>query len=256
MSYAQISTDVADHIMTITIRRKSKMNALTIDTIAEIGQAHHEGLQNNEVKGFIITGEGEKAFAAGADIAEFANFTPEQGKEMAEKGHKVFNALESSPKPTLALINGFALGGGCELAMSCHLRVASDKARFGQPEVSLGLIPGYGGTQRLVQLIGKTKALEYLLTGDMITAAQAETLGLVNYIGEPNSIENTAKELLQKVFKKSPQAIGKTLDAVNAHFAEGVDGFQREIEQFGASFGTAEFKEGTTAFLEKRKPNF
>ena len=213
-------------------------------------------LADETVFGIILTGAGLKAFAAGADISEFLGLTKDQGKAMAQAGQDVFLRLESCRKPVIAAVNGFALGGGCELAMACHLRIASDNAKFGQPEVNLGLIPGYGGTQRLVRYIGKSKALELLLTADLIGAGEALQLGLVNHVTPPADLLTKCEELLLKMQSKSPLALAGVIRSVNAYEAEGVNGFTVEVEEFGKCFGTADFVEGTSAFLEKRKPNF
>lgn len=232
------------------------MNALNATLLQEIKQAVLVGENDDDVFGIVITGKGPKAFAAGADIAEFANFDQEQGKKLSADGHEVMNTIERCSKPTVAAVNGFALGGGCEIAMSCHMRVCSPNARFGQPEVNLGLLPGYGGTQRLVQLIGKGKAFELLTTADMIGAEEALNLGLVNYVVEQEELMDKCISLIRKVASKSPQAIAKTIECVNAYFDHNKDGMALEIEHFGSSFGTNEFIEGTTSFLEKRKANY
>lgn len=256
MSYENILTATSGNILTITINRESKMNALNIQTLQEIKTAVEAVQNDSAIRGIILTGAGSKAFAAGADIAEFANFSVAEGTKMSADGHAVMNAIENSTKPVIAAVNGFALGGGCELAMACHMRVASDNARFGQPEVNLGVIPGYAGTQRLVQLIGKGKALELLFTGDAVKADQALALGLVNQVTTIEELLPTCTKIVDKIATKAPLAIARIIDCVNDHFAEGKDGFQREIAEFGNSFGTADFKEGTTAFLEKRAADF
>ena len=241
---------------TITIDRPDKLNALNYQTIQEIGAAIRRAEDDASVKGIIITGIGNKAFVAGADISEFLGFSKEQGKKLSIDGGKVFDSIEQCSKPVIAAVNGFALGGGCELAMSCHLRIASTNAKFGQPEVKLGIIPGYGGTQRLVQLIGKGKALEFLMSAEMIGADEALQFRLVNYVTPPEQLLDKARELLEKITAQSPKAIASVIRCVNAHFAENVDGFNYEIEEFGKCFGTSDFKEGVNAFLEKRKPAF
>lgn len=256
MSYQNIIVTQDGNISLITINREDKLNALNVQTLQEIKSAVIDANNNSSIKGIILTGSGAKAFAAGADIAEFVNFNQEQGTEMSQKGHDVMFSIEKSGKPVIAAVNGFALGGGCELAMACHIRVASSNARFGQPEVNLGVIPGYAGTQRLVQLIGKGKATELLLTGDAIKADEALSLGLVNYVVEQADLINKCKEILEKIAQKSPMAIAKTISCINAHFEDGVDGFNYEVKEFGSCFTTPEFKEGTSAFLEKRKANF
>ncbi|MBC7425554.1 MAG: enoyl-CoA hydratase/isomerase family protein [Bacteroidia bacterium] len=254
--YNQIVTQEEGNILIVSINRESKMNALNIELLQEIKNALKLALVNDNIRGIIITGSGLKAFAAGADIAEFADFTVKQATSMAAEGHEVMNMIEQSSKPVIAAVNGFALGGGCELAMACHLRVASENAKFGQPEVNLGVPPGYGGTQRLVQLIGKGKALEILMTADAINASQALALGLVNYVVPIEELIPKCKEILTKISSKSPSAISKVIKCVNDYFDSSKNGFESEINEFGNAFGTNDFKEGTKAFLEKRKPLF
>jgi enoyl-CoA hydratase len=256
MSYQNILTKNENGVFTITINRETKLNALNIQTLQEIRTAVTSVQNDKEVYGIILTGAGSKAFAAGADIAEFANFTVAQGNEMSADGHAVMNAIEHSKKPVVAAVNGFALGGGCELAMACHIRVASDNARFGQPEVNLGLVPGYAGTQRLVQLIGKGKALELLMTGDAINAHEAKSLGLVNHVVEQAELINKCNEIIDKIKTKAPLAIASVISLVNTHFDKQNDGFAAEITDFGNFFGTKDFKEGVDAFLNKRKATF
>jgi len=254
--YENILVGKEQGICTITINRENKLNALNIQTLQEIKAAVTEANSDKSISGIIITGMGSKAFAAGADISEFVNFTPKQGNNMSAEGHEVMNAIESSGKPVIAAVNGFALGGGCELAMSCHMRIASENAKFGQPEVNLGVPPGYGGTQRLIQLIGKGKATELLLTGDAIGANEAHEYGLVNEVLPIEDLLPRCQEILTKIAGKSPSAIAKVIRCINAHFAEGKDGYLTEIEEFGHAFGTKDFKEGTDAFLNKRKASF
>jgi enoyl-CoA hydratase len=256
MEYQNILSNTEAGINIITINRPDKLNALNTKTLAEIKQAVIAAIADSNIKGIIITGSWEKAFAAGADISEFAGFSPEQGKKLSASGHEIFNLIEKSPKPVIAAVNGFALGGGCELTMACHLRLASENAKFGQPEVNLGLIPGYGGTQRLIQLIGKGKAFELLMTADMIKADEALRLGLVNYVVALPELLPKCKEILEKITSKSPVAISKIIQCVDAYFTDGVNGLEKEIELFGACCGTEDFIEGTKAFLEKRKANF
>lgn len=256
MEYNNIITAIEDHILIISINRESKLNALTIDTLKEIKIAVDEAQTNDNVHGMILTGVGEKAFAAGADISEFVHFNTEQATRMSADGHDVMNSIENGTKIVLAAVNGFALGGGCELAMACHLRMASSNAKFGQPEVNLGVLPGYGGTQRLVQLIGKGKALELLLTGDAIDAETALRLGLVNGVVEQAELMNEAKLMMKKICSKSPSAVNKVIKCVNDYFRPNVNGMQREIYEFGEAFETPDFIEGTEAFLNKRKPSF
>jgi len=256
MSYQTILTTLEDGIFTITIHRPDKLNALNKTVMQEIDTAMDEVYSNAAIKAVLFTGSGEKSFVAGADISEFLNLSREEGMLLAQRGHDIFNKIEQCPKPVVAAVNGFALGGGCELAMSCHFRLASANARFGQPEVNLGLIPGYGGTQRLVQLIGKGKAMELLMSAAMIDAQEALRLGLVNYVTTAEELLPQTKQLLQTILSKGPHAIAKVIQSVNAYYQDGEDGFAAEVKYFGACFGTDEMKEGVTAFLEKRKPSF
>lgn len=241
----------------ITINRPKKLNALNKDTIQELHDAF-EALDDDEnIKVIILTGFGDKAFVAGADISEFAHFSVEEGAKLASKGQEIlFNFIENLSTPVIAAVNGFALGGGLELAMSCHFRIASDNAKMGLPEVSLGVIPGYGGTQRLPQLVGKGKAMELIMTAAMITADEAKKCGLVNYVTTQEELLPLAEKLASKILRNSPVAISGAIKAVNANFKDGVNGFDVEIDEFGNCFGTQDFIEGTTAFLEKRKPRF
>ena len=257
MNFENILIASENGIGYITINRPSKLNALNVATIKEL----HDGLgslnNNPEIKVIIITGEGEKAFVAGADISEFAHFTVDQGAQLAQQGQELlFNFIENLNTPVIAAVNGFALGGGLELAMACHIRIASDNAKMGLPEVSLGVIPGYGGTQRLPQLVGKGRAMEMIMTAGMVTAEEAYRTGLVNHVVPQAELLDFTKSLAQRIMKNSPVAIGKAIESVNANFADGVDGFDSEIKNFGKCFGTGDFIEGTTAFLEKRKADF
>ncbi len=257
MTYANILYTAAEGLATITINRPDKLNALNIQTLSEIDHAVRTAQKDKSISGIILTGAGEKAFAAGADISEFAGFSPDQGQDLSARGHAIFNNIENSHKAVIAAVNGFALGGGCELAMACHMRIASANARFGQPEVNLGLIPGYAGTQRLVQLVGKGKALELLLTADVIKADEAYRLGLVNHTVETVAeLLPKATEILQKIATKGPKAVAQCIILVNDFFDKEENGFHNEIEAFGSLFQTPEFKEGTTAFLEKRPAKF
>ncbi|MBL7883565.1 MAG: enoyl-CoA hydratase/isomerase family protein [Bacteroidia bacterium] len=257
MSYQNILIATEANIQTITINRPDKLNALNKQTIDELHLALTTAEKNAEVKVIIITGSGQKAFVAGADISEFANFSVEQGKALSADGHKkLFDCVQNITTPVIAAINGFALGGGLELAMSCHIRVASDNAKMGLPEVSLGVIPGYGGTQRLAQLVGKGKAMEMIMTADMISATDALTWGLVNHVVAQDTLVAKCNEIAGKIISKSSVAIASAIRAVNANYTDGVNGFAVEIDEFGKCFGTEDFKEGTTAFLEKRKANF
>jgi enoyl-CoA hydratase len=254
--YETILTEAKNGIFYITINRESKMNALNIQTLTDIKNAVLSIYQNPEIKGVILTGSGQKAFAAGADIAEFANFNVEEGTRMSAEGHAVLNAIENCPKPVIAAVNGFALGGGNELAMACHIRIAGQGSKFGQPEVNLGITPGYAGTQRLAQLIGKGRALEVLMTGDMIPAERAYEIGLVNHVVPADQVMAKAEEILGKVKLKSPLAIASVIRCVNAHYEKKLDGNNVEINEFGNFFGSDDFKEGTVAFMEKRKAEF
>jgi enoyl-CoA hydratase len=256
MAFTTLLTEIKNNIYIATINRPDKMNALNIHLIAELEMAIDEATLNENVKGFILTGSGSKAFAAGADIAEFASFSREQALQLSANGHRIFNKIEECPKPVIAAVNGFALGGGCELAMACHMRVASDNAKFGQPEVNLGVIPGYGGTQRLVRYVGKAKALELLLTADMIDAATALQLGLVNYVVQQTELLDKCMEILNKIATKSLLVTEQIINCVNAYYDKKEDGFAREIEEFANCFSTEDFKEGTRAFMEKRKAVF
>ena len=254
--YQTLLVILENGILTIVINRVDKMNALTQEVLTELDSVLTEALAKESVKGIIITGAGPKAFVAGADISEFKGADKITASAMSIRGQKIFNKIETSPKPIIAAINGFALGGGCELAMACHIRIAADHAKFGQPEVNLGLIPGYGGTQRLVQLIGKGKALELMMSANMIDAIEAHQLGLVNHITTAAGLLEEAKKLMETILSKGPNAVGKVIEAVNASFDKTKNGYAEEARLFGECFGTNEMKEGVSAFLEKRKPNF
>ena len=256
MAYNNLTLEQENGILTITINRESKMNALNTETVGEIKTAFQKVYDDGSIAAVIVTGAGEKAFVAGADISEIAELSEVNGRSFAENGQEVFQMIEDCHKPVIAAVNGFALGGGCELAMACHIRVASTNAKFGQPEVNLGIIPGYGGTQRLTQLVGKGKGFELLMTGDMIGAQEALDLGLVNYIVELSELRGKCVEIINKIRKKSPSAVGKIVDCVNAVYQDGQNGYQTEANAFGRCCGLEDFKEGTTAFLEKRKPEF
>jgi enoyl-CoA hydratase len=252
-----ILTQVENSILTITINRPDKLNALTTATIQELHYTLHGAATNKNIRAIVITGSGEKAFVAGADITEFSNFTSPQGEALSRNGHKLlFDFIENYNKPVIAAINGFALGGGLELALCCHIRIASNNAKMGFPELNLGLIPGYGGTQRLAQLVGKGKAMELILTNDMVNAEEALRLNLINHTTTKESLMSKAYEIAAKIISKSPSAITTAIKAINANYKDGVDGFEVEIQEFGKCFDTADFKEGVGAFLEKRKPNF
>lgn len=254
--YHTLLTSLDNGILTITINRPDKLNALNSQVMQELDEALTELLNQSEVRSVIITGSGSKSFVAGADIAEFVGLDTAQGMQLAQKGQAIFARIEQSPKPIVACVNGFALGGGCELAMSCHFRIASDNAKFGQPEVNLGLIPGYGGTQRLVQLIGKGRALELLMSGEMIDAQKAWQYGLVNAVVPQAELLAKATAILQTINSKAPLAVAKCIEAANAVFDETKNGYAVEVAAFGECFDTADMKEGTSAFLEKRKPRF
>lgn len=257
MTFDNLLYDVHDGIVTLTINRPSKLNALNRETIQELHDAFLAADQDEEIKVIIITGSGEKAFVAGADISEFADFSVEQGGQLAAKGQELlFDFVAHLSTPVIAAVNGFALGGGLELAMAAHFRIASDNAKMGLPEVSLGVIPGYGGTQRLPQLIGKGRAMEMIMTAGMIDAKKALEYGLVNHVTSQEELLNLAHSIAGKIMKNSSVAIASAIKAINANFEKDVDGFDVEIEEFGTCFGTEDFKEGTQAFLEKRKANF
>jgi len=244
-------------ICTITISRPEALNALNRETLQELKTAIQECIDRKEVKGIIITGEGEKAFVAGADIKEIAQLSKENAFEFAKWGRDIFKQVEDCPKPVIAVVNGFALGGGCELAMACHLRIATENAKFGLPEVSLGIIPGYGGTQRLAQLVGRGKALELAMTGDMATAHEAKEIGLVNHVVATKAEALTlAEKILGKIFKKAPLAISALIRSINAGYEFENFGYKTESENFAALTSTKDFAEGTSAFVEKRTPNF
>ena len=255
-SFDTLLTELTSGILIVTLNREDKLNALNKTVISELDAVMDEVYSNAEIKGVIITGKGGKAFAAGADIAEFKGLDETQGKALAKRGHDTFNKIEMCPKPVVAAVNGFALGCGCELSMACHIRIASENAKFGQPEVNLGLIPGYGGTQRLVQLIGKGKALELLMTADIIDAHAACKLGLVTDVVQTVELLDHCKALVNKITSKAPYAIAQVIQTVYAHFKDGIDGFDTEIALFGKCVATEDFVEGTAAFMEKRKASF
>lgn len=257
MSYSNIISETDNGIATLTINRPSKLNALNQATIQELHDALEAADQDRRVKVIIVTGSGDKAFVAGADISEFADFNVGEGKYLAANGQELlFNFIENLGTPVIAAVNGFALGGGLELAMACHFRVASENAKMGLPEVSLGVIPGYGGTQRLPQLVGKGRAMEMIMTAGMIDAQQALDYGLVNHVVSLEELLPTCEKIAGKIMRNSSVAIKAAIASVNANYKDGIDGFATEIEQFGRCFGTADFKEGTSAFLEKRKADF
>ena len=255
--YQTLLTDLQEGTLVVTINRPDKMNALNKDVIEELGKVMEDVYTNSEVKSVVLTGAGEKAFVAGADISEFTSLDAKGGEALAKRGQDlVFDKIENCPKPVVAAVNGFSLGGGCELAMACHFRTASENAKFGQPEVNLGLIPGYGGTQRLTQLIGKGKAMELMMTGDMVGAEDAKALGLVNHVFPIAELLNETKKILQKIQTKAPVAVSKVIACVNEAAKGEAKGFANEISRFGECFATEDMKEGTGAFLEKRKDIF
>lgn len=257
MNYENILIDQNESVLTISINRPKQLNALNKATILELHDAFSNAEANTSVRAIIITGSGEKAFVAGADIKEFSDFDVSQASVLSKNGHDLlFDFVENLSTPVIAAVNGFALGGGLELAMAAHFRIASDTARMGLPEVSLGVIPGYGGTQRLPQLVGKGKAMEMIMTANMITAVEAKEVGLVNHVVTQEELLPLAEKLATKISRNSGAAISEAINAVNANFKSGINGFDVEIKNFGKCFGTKDFEEGTLAFLEKRKPNF
>jgi len=257
MRYNNILSNNQKGITTITVNRPNKLNALNKETIQELHEAFDEADNDKNTKVIIVTGSGEKAFVAGADISEFANFDVKKGGKLAGKGQDLlFNFVENLSTPVIAAVNGFALGGGLELAMAAHFRIASDNAKMGLPEVSLGVIPGYGGTQRLPQLVGKGRAMEMVMTAGMIDAQTALNYGLVNHVTTQEELIPLAEKIASKILRNSTVAIKGAIKAINANYKDGVNGFEVEIKQFGKCFGTEDFTEGTTAFLEKRKADF
>lgn len=262
MNFDTLLFDIENGTAIITVNRPEKLNALNKDVFTDLDDAMSEVLNNDEIKTTIITGSGPKAFVAGADISEFGGLNLVEAMALSKRGQHVFFKIENSHKPIIAAVNGFALGGGCELAMACHFRLCSDNAKFGQPEVNLGLIPGYGGTQRLTQLVGKGKSMELQMTGSLIDATEALRLGLVNYVTTADNLIARTKEILQLIQAKAPIAVGKIIECVNiavlndSTYTNGKSGYDKEVEAFGECFGTEDMKEGTTAFLEKRKAVF
>lgn len=257
MTYQNILITNKGRIQYVIINRESKLNVLNKATLIELHLALTDALDNKSVGGIILTGAGSKAFAAGADIAEFVDLDVNGGEQLSREGHsKVFDVIANSRKPVIAAVNGFALGGGLELAMACHIRIASDNAKMGLPEVTLGLIPGYGGTQRLTQLVGKGKALELILTADLITAAEALVSGLVNHVVAPDELLPKTEAILTKILSRAPLALAGAIRAINDAMMPSVNGLETEIKEFGRCFGTEDFKEGVAAFLEKRKAEF
>jgi len=254
--YTTLLTSLENNVLTITINRPEKLNALNKDVFTDLEKALNEIEKTPEIKSVIITGSGAKAFVAGADISEFNSLNKEQAMDMAKKVQNIFLRIENFPKPILAAVNGFALGGGCELSMACHFRIASENAKFGQPEVNLGLIPGYGGTQRLVQLIGKGRAIELLISANMIDANTALQYGLVNHVVKQEELLAKARSILETINTKAPLAIASCIKAANAVYDETIDGYELEVTEFGNCFASEDMKEGTAAFLEKRKAEF
>ena len=257
MTYQEILADLKEGTFYITINRPQKLNALNKAVLEDLAHAIAFANENQDVKAILITGTGDRAFVAGADISEFQNYNLEEGKKLAKIGQdSVFNAIENCSKPVIAAINGFALGGGLELAMACHIRIASENAKLGLPEVTLGLIPGYGGTQRLAQLVGKGHAFEMIFTADMITAERALQIGLVNHVVGAEFLLAKADEMLNKIKQRAPLALTSAIKAINAGLNSQQNGYETEISEFAKCFDTEDFKEGVTAFLEKRKPLF
>lgn len=256
MSYQNITLEIKNRTALITINRESKLNALNRDTIAELKDAVNQAETDESVKGLILTGAGQKAFVAGADIQEFLGKSKEEAQAMSQFGHELMNKIANLSKPVIAAINGFALGGGLELALCCHIRIAAASAKMGLPEVSLGLIPGYGGTQRLTDLVGKGKALEMILTGDMVDAQDAYQWGVVNKVVELYELEETAQNILDKIYSRSASAVSAAILAVNASLDRNVDGYGLEIRTFAECFVSGDLGEGLSAFTEKRKPRF
>lgn len=262
MSYSTLLVEMENGICTITINRPDKLNALNKEVFNDLDKAIDEVNNNPAIKTAIITGAGPKAFVAGADISEFGGLNREQAMALAKRGQDVFFKIENSRKPIVAAVNGFALGGGCELAMACHFRLCSENAKFGQPEVNLGLIPGYGGTQRLTQLVGKGKSMELQMTAHLIDANEALQLGLVNHVTTADTLLQRTKDILTIIQSKAPIAVGKVIECVNvavvsdSAYTNGKSGYDKEIEAFGDCFVTEDMKEGTSAFLEKRKAEF
>jgi enoyl-CoA hydratase len=256
MAYTTLLTDLADGILTATVNRPDKLNALNRQVLADLDALMDQVGADPAVRALVLTGAGDKSFVAGADISEFSSADAEGAMAMARRGQDIFARIERCPKPVVAAVNGFALGGGCELAMSCHIRMAADNARFGQPEVNLGIIPGYGGTQRLTRLVGRGKALEIMLSGGMVDAREALAIGLVNHVTPADGLMGETRRLLATILSRSPVAVARVIAAVNASHDAALDGFAEEVRLFGECFGTDDMKEGVAAFLEKRKPAF
>ncbi|MFY0689657.1 MAG: enoyl-CoA hydratase/isomerase family protein [Cyclobacteriaceae bacterium] len=256
-NFRNLQLSESDGLLTITINREKKLNALSLDTLQELKLAFETSYDRNDISGVLLTGAGEKAFVAGADITEFQELNEVNARKFSEEGQEIFQLIEDAQKPVIAVVSGYALGGGCELAMACHMRIATTSAKFGQPEVNLGILPGYGGTQRLTRLIGKGRSMEYSMTGDMIDAETALSWGLVNHVcQDKQSAIDKATEILRKIATKAPVAISFVIDSINAVDQTGVNGFQVEANGFAACCGTKDFKEGAQAFIEKRAPKF
>lgn len=255
-AFKNLTVDLIDGILMIIVNRVEKLNALNFKTLEEIKDAIQKAYDEKEVKSVLITGAGEKAFVAGADISEFTQINDLNGRKFAENGQEIFQMIESCPKPVLAAVNGYALGGGCELALACHMRIASDNAKFALPEVTLGIIPGYGGTQRMTQLVGRGRAFELIMTGEMISAEEAYRIGLVNRVTTQDELMPACKALLGKIMQRAPLAISQVIESVNAVYKKEEDGYQTEANSFSIACKSEDFKEGTAAFLEKRKANF
>lgn len=256
MPYQNILFEQEEETAFVIINRPDKLNALNKKTLDELENVFEKIAEDESVKGVILTGEGDKAFVAGADISEFTGLSEENAAKLAKRGQDIFFKIETFKKPVIAAVNGYALGGGCELAMACHMRVASDKSSFGQPEVNLGLIPGYGGTQRLSELVGKSRAFELITTAAIINAETAYTIGLVNYVTMPVDMKGKCKEILRNIYKKSPKAVENAINSVFQNKGTRAERFDKEIEHFAKCTMTDDFKEGVAAFLEKRKPEF
>ena len=257
MSFSTLRYELdGDGLAVVTIDRPKNLNALNSDVINDLDECFRQARIDDSVRGIVLTGQGSKSFVAGADVTQFLEMDPVSAQRFAIRGQSVFNRIEEMPKPVVAAVNGFALGGGCELALACHIRVASDNARFGQPEVSLGLIPGYGGTQRLPRLVGKGVATELMLTADMITAERAYEIGLVNRVVPRDELIETAKKMLLTIVSKAPMAVAFALEALRASDLPLRQGLLQEAALFGKAFATEDVKEGVSAFLEKRKASF
>lgn len=257
MTFTTLTFDVRDRVCTITVNRPDKLNALNDETIAELGEAIELVERRDDIAGVILTGAGPKAFVAGADIAELSTQGPLDGRQRAQRGQEIFSRFERSRKPVIAAVNGYALGGGCELALACHIRIAAETAHFGLPEVKLGIAPGYGGTQRLPRLVGKGRALELILTGGMIDASEAYRIGLVNKVVPASELLGAARAMLQQILAHGPIAIGLAIEAVNRGLDTSVDeGLVLEANHFGLLASTDDMREGMSAFLEKRSAHF